>query len=126
MIPKSHRLKGEKNFELLAKTGRRVQCGPITLVYKRIALSQPTQVGLVVNTKINKRAAVRNSIKRRLRVVFREAIDKAIISKDNYQFMVLVKPSIIGLSTDELRKSIWPCLPRTQAFEENIRSKANQ
>jgi ribonuclease P protein component len=121
MLSKENRLKGQRIFAQLAKTGRRVHCGVITLLYRRISSSKPnpTQIGIVVSTKIDKRATVRNTIKRRLRVVFREALDQEIIPKDNYQFMVLVKSSIIGLSVNELKKSILPCLPRTWASQVN-------
>ncbi|NCO23343.1 ribonuclease P protein component [Candidatus Kuenenbacteria bacterium] len=47
--------------------------------------------GLVISTKIDKRAAKRNKIKRRLRAIFRETAEKI---KPGFDFVIIIKPAI--------------------------------
>lgn len=115
MLAKENRLKGQKNFAQLAKTGRRFSCGAVAFIYRRINRLGPTKIGLVVNTKISNQATVRNLIKRRLRVVMAEGLAGQQIPDQDYQIMVLARPEITRHTPDTLRNLIKSCL-RTSRF----------
>lgn len=116
MLAAQHRLIGERVFEKLARTGRRLRCGPVMIIYQSDYSSHRlTKIGIVVSTKVAKKAVDRNTIKRRLRVVFSNALDKLIIPTTGLQLMILPQNSVINQKTAQLEASIWPCLKKALA-----------
>ena len=88
MLPKEYRLTKDKDFARVAHYGQKAYSPELNL--KWIKNNQPySRWGIVVSLKVDKKAVVRNKIKRRLRALLRENIsslasgwDVIIITKD--------------------------------------------
>lgn len=105
-----HRLKGEKTFARLAKTGRRFNCEIVTFVYQSTQPDQPTRIGLVVSAKVLKLASQRNRLKRRLRAILFDALAKGYLNNTGLDIMVLAKSLPDQLSFTQLKEKILLCL----------------
>lgn len=110
MLARENRLKGQRNFAELAKTGRRFSCGLVAFVFRKINRPGPTKIGLVVSANVSNQATDRNLVKRRLRVIMAEGLSSQQIPNRDYQIMVLARPEIIRHSMNTLRQVIKSCL----------------
>lgn len=86
MLPTGYRLTRMKDFEILFKEGKFISGVLLTLKFwiiepekypKRLYSREDLKIGFVVSTKIDKRAVVRNRLKRQMREVVR------LLLKDN-------------------------------------------
>ena len=62
-----------------------------------------SRFGFVISKKLDKRAVVRNSIKRRLSKSIEEIFDRIVIGND---FVFYPRVNIVNLSLDELKKEL--------------------
>lgn len=114
MLPQAHRLTKMKDFEILFKEGKFVNGDLISLkVWKIEPEKYPRRkysledllIGFVVSTKIDKRAVVRNRLKRQMREVVR------LMLKDNklkvgYFMLFIAKKEMIGREYGEIENNI--------------------
>ncbi len=114
MLPKENRLKKMKDFELLHKHGQFVgddiisikgwQIDP-SVAPKRGYMKDDLKIAFVVGTKVSKSAVKRNRLKRQMREVVR------LLLKDNqiergYFIAIMAKPTLLGASFEDIKKSI--------------------
>ena len=72
MLPKELRLKKRSAFNATYKTGKSFHNDGITMFCgRKNEMRHPTKAGFVVSKKIDKRAVIRNKIKRRMRESFK-------------------------------------------------------
>lgn len=120
MLQDKYRLKRMKDFEVLFKEGRFFDS---PLVQAKIWHIEPgkyprrnyspedLKIGFVVGVKIDKRAVVRNRIKRQMREVVRLLLKENKL-KNGYFIAFLAKPGMVGAEYKEIEKSIFGLLSK--------------
>lgn len=99
MLPKKYRLVKDKDFARVALSGQKAY-GP-ELNLKWIKNNQScSRWGIIVSLKVDKKAVVRNKIKRRLRAILRENIDSLVSGLD---VMIVTKDQIKKLDYLQLQ-----------------------
>lgn len=76
MLPKKYRLLSDYDFRRLRSKGRRFNSSFFALVVAKAKDASSLRFGFVVSTKLDKRATVRNRLKRILREVIRERLPR--------------------------------------------------
>lgn len=102
MLPRKYRLAKEKDFKTLAKNGGFSFTKELGIKYLKNNLNF-SRFGFVVSNKIDKRATVRNKIKRRLREIVYQNLDKFKLSFD---ILILTKPAIKNLDFWQMKKKL--------------------
>lgn len=89
MLKKSQALKGSKEFEKLFRQAR-----PFYFDYLKIRTEQNFQpgvrIGIIVSTKVSKKAVERNRLKRQLRAIFKNLIEQGEFKKESRAVAVTV------------------------------------
>lgn len=96
-LTRLERIRGEKDFRSLYRTGRRVRGRYFDLVFRPNGLGY-SRLGVVVSKKVGP-AVARNKVKRRMRELFRR--NKSLYA-DPVDVIVVSRPGIVGLARDEL------------------------
>ena len=108
MLARIYRLTHKADFDLVYRRGRAFFMGPLGIkVMPRI--KQPSRFGFVVGTVVDKRAVVRNRIKRVLRDATRNLSSALVKSAD---VVVLTRPGIEKFTTKQLRETYQTLLKR--------------
>ena len=95
-------LKKEKDFEKVAKTGQPFFV--YELGFKKVSNNLDyNRYGIVINTKIDKRAVVRNKIRRKIKEILR-LYDKNL--SQGFDLMFLVRESVKDLSYKDIEKRL--------------------
>lgn len=100
MLPKENRLTDDYDFRRVKRLGKNYHCPFFKLSVVRRKVSGPPRFGFVISTKVDKRATVRNRIKRLLRETVRASLSKV---PDGFDFVFVVRPKIVGKSYEEVR-----------------------
>ena len=91
MLPKANRLIKESEFKKVAKGAKPIHSK--YLILKKVSTpEQETAFGLVISTKVSKKAVVRNKIRRRLREVIRDNLNEIV---PGFKVMLVVKSTIL-------------------------------
>jgi ribonuclease P protein component len=104
-LPKQHRLKRRQDFSLVYQRGtrfksehfllRRLRRSPLSLSAAQPPAANPavpplsTRVGISISTKVDKRAVVRNRLRRRIQALFRQHL--ATLSP-GWDLLIVVHP----------------------------------
>lgn len=80
-LPKIYRLKKKKDFSRVFKRGKTIQGKFILTKYTRSSLPHP-RIGIVVSSKVEKKAVIRNRLRRQAAEVLRSLIDRSSIAID--------------------------------------------
>lgn len=102
MLPKVYRLVGQKNFKKIATEGVSIFLKELGLKYLANGTDN-SRFAFVVSTQIDKKATVRNKIKRRLREIIHQRLLKI---KPGFDLMFLTRPAIKSLEFQELSKLV--------------------
>ena len=108
MLAKINRLRKDKDFSLLASRGRTYFGQELSLKCSPNHLSQ-SRWGFVVSKKVDKRAVIRNKIKRRLRAMVRQNLTHL---KGGFDVMVLTRAEIKNLTYQQLKEKFLSLLKR--------------
>ncbi len=103
MLPKENRLTDDYDFRRVKRLGRSYHCPLFKLSVARRKLEGPPRFGFVISTKIDKRATVRNRIKRLLREAVRAKLSRV---PDGFDLVFVVRPKIVGKSYEEVRAEV--------------------
>lgn len=98
MLPVAYRLKKDEDFQKLATGGKYSYSSYFTLKYKPNKLEH-SRFGFVISTKIDKRASVRNRLKRQMREIIRLKLAKI---PQGYDIMLVPKKAALGLTYEQL------------------------
>ena len=96
MLSRENRLTRKKDFEKVFKKGRWFRYNFLDIKFTENNLNT-SRFGLIVGTKISKRAVIRNSIKRRLRELIKTNLSSI---KKGVDVVVIVRP---GFQTKNFR-----------------------
>ena len=114
MIPKEHRLKHMKDFDILFKEGRFVGGDLVTLKVwsinpekypRRKYNKDELKIGFVVGLKVNKGAVKRNRLKRQMREAVALLLKEEKI-KNGYMVAVIAKKEMLEKEYKEIEKEI--------------------
>jgi len=114
MLPNQNRLTKMKDFEILFKEGYFVngsllQAKVWKIVPEKYARRAYTiddlKIGFVVGVKIDKRAVVRNRLKRQMREVVRLLLKDSKL-KTGFMLLLIAKKEMIGKEYGEIEKSV--------------------
>ncbi|MFA5432394.1 MAG: ribonuclease P protein component [Candidatus Paceibacterota bacterium] len=113
MLPKENRLKKEKEFEAVFKSGRTLRGKGVFLRYLTNGTAQ-TRIGFVVSKKISKLAVERNKVKRRMRDIVRAKKDKL---KEGLSIVIVSLPPIKGKTYKEIKEDIESLLGKEELIK---------
>jgi len=108
MLAKINRLRKDKDFANLARSGRSYYGQELGLRCRPNNLSQ-SRWGFVVSKKVDKRAVMRNKIKRRLRAIVRQNLPRL---RSGFDVMVLTRAEIKALTYQQLREKFLSLLEK--------------
>lgn len=74
MLPKENRLKKRNDFKKIHQQGKSILKGKLILRF--LPAEGRNLIGIIVSKKVSKKAVVRNKIKRRIRSILRDNIEK--------------------------------------------------
>ena len=117
MLPRNNRLRKDKDFDFVFKTGR-VSYDKIMGVRAVINHCGVNRFGILVSNKISKKAVERNKIKRRIREAARANIDKI---KKGFDIIIVSLPNIKEKTFKEISYSLITHFERLKLF--NISKK---
>ena len=110
MLPKENRLTDDYDFRRVKRLGKNYHCPLFKLGLARRKTFgppngevNPSRFGFVISTKIDKRAVVRNRIKRLLREAVRSNLEKI---PDGFDLVFVVRPKIVGKSYEEVCSAV--------------------
>ena len=105
-----HFLKKNREFVRVFNFGKTFQCSSLKIKWLENKLGY-FRFGIVVSTKIDKKAVIRNKIKRRFRAIFKEFVGEI---KPSFDFVVVTRPAIKTLDYHQMREIIINFLERNK------------
>ncbi|MFH1822796.1 MAG: ribonuclease P protein component [Patescibacteria group bacterium] len=103
MLKKINRLKNDKDFTRVFKTGHSCYDRTLSLRMSTNNLGY-SRFGIVVSNKVSKKAIVRNKIKRQIRAVIGSQLTKI---KNGYDVVIITQPAILDNGSRETEKIIF-------------------
>lgn len=100
MLPQAQRLRRRSDFRRVYERSRALSTPSLIFRYQWAAQGRRARVGIVVGSKVSKRATVRNRIKRQLR----EAIRPMIGSEAGYDLVIIARPKALSGTFAEFSK----------------------
>ncbi len=109
MLSRTNRLSKQKDFEKIFRQGK--ECRIDGLVVKSLARQQSgSRFGLVISTKVSKKAVARNRLRRQIRAILRAHLTDI---KPGFDVVLIAKPSLLNLVYRELEKTIVDLFKKT-------------
>jgi len=102
MLPKINRLTKDKDFDNVFKNGKSSYDKLIGVKAIKNQLEN-SRFGILVSTKVSKKAVERNKIKRQIREIVRLQLDAI---KPCYDVVIVTLPAILGKSYQEIKRSV--------------------
>jgi ribonuclease P protein component len=112
MLPLKNRLKNKKDFDEVFKRGKGVEGIFLFLKVNNNSLEE-SRFGFVVSQKVNKKAVVRNKIKRRLREII---INRKNFIKKGLDVIILAKKGAEQRTFLETQEELTRLLKKIQAL----------
>lgn len=112
MLAKINRLHTDQGIKRLTQTGKTFFLPQLTIKYLAVP-NKELKVGFVVSTKIDKRATVRNKLKRRLREATRAILPRL---KPGYFILIIAKKAALELDLGSLKKQLIFALSQARIY----------
>lgn len=112
MLKQTNRLTKRKEFGYVYKHGKYSYNNYLTLIYVPSKFND-VRIGFSVNKKTGK-AYVRNKIKRQLREIVRQNLDKF---ETNFNYIFVTKPEITWIDYNEIKNSVIDVLQRANKLK---------
>jgi len=113
MLKKENRLNKDKEFDIVFKKGKSVYNSILGVKALKNNLKH-SRIGIVVSTKVSKKAVSRNKIKRNIREVFKQELDNI---EEGYDILFLALPSIMNPKTADIEQSIKESLKKLRLYK---------
>ncbi len=113
MIKRENRLTKRKEFNYVYKKGSKLNFGQITIYFIKSKFSYP-RFGISVNNKVGN-AVLRNKIKRRLRSILCEYVDK-IVHKN---IIVVAHKEVCELAYQDLKQLVNKAFTKGKVIDES-------
>jgi ribonuclease P protein component len=98
MLPKKFRLTSNKDIELVYKTGKPFLTKFFNFKFKKNGLKE-SRFCIIVSNKVDKRAVIKNRIKRQISEILRLNMNKI---QKGYDISIVVKSNIIDKKTKKI------------------------
>jgi len=102
MLAKKYRITTTKDFQNIFKKGGILFNPFLNIKFLPTQLSN-SRFGIIVSTKISKKATVRNKIKRQLRAIIYKNLANI---KQNYDIIILTKPAITTQTITKIESNL--------------------
>jgi len=102
MLAKQYRLRKNRDFESVFKKGKTLSGKYFFLKVQKNDL-QINRFGFIVGKKITNKAVLRNKIKRRLREVVKENLDRV---KLGFDIVIVAKPEILDKNYQQIKNDL--------------------
>ena len=109
MLPENNRLRGSLAFQKVKEEGKMHQSNTFGFLVRSRNDEDPTRFGVVVSTKISKKAVDRNKVKRMVKEAIRENLDKI---KDGFDAVILAKKGLLEIDKKDLNKELEEALKK--------------
>ncbi len=106
MLAKLYRLTKNKDFARVAKEGKAAYAKELALKWIENNLDY-SRFGIIVSLKVDKKAVIRNKIKRRIRVILKENLEEI---KKGFDFLILTRPEIKKLNYQQIKEELFNLL----------------
>jgi len=116
MLGKENRLRKKHEFGKVTSEGNILQSDLFGLAYLKNNLDL-TRFGVVVSTRVSKKAVSRNRIKRIFHSALRRCLDRI---KKGFDVVFLVKRKAVGVNSNNLRIEIEEFLTKAGLLEKEI------
>ena len=103
MLIKARMISKRKEFEEVLRDGVMYQSPLFGMLVLKKDEKDLTRFGLIVSRKIDKRAVVRNRIRRVVLECIRPSLDEI---KNGYLVVFLAKKKLVGLGVEEVKKEV--------------------
>lgn len=103
MLPSKNRLKKTRDFNRIYCYGHKFFSRELILRWGENNKEEYSRWGIIVSRKVDKKAVVRNKIKRRLRAILRENIKYWPLKRD---IILIARPQIKEWSFSELKENL--------------------
>jgi ribonuclease P protein component len=113
MLPKENRLKKEKEFETVFKSGKTIRGKSVFFKYFANGTDK-TRIGFIVSKKISKLAVERNKVKRRMREIVRLKKDNL---KEGLSIVIVSLPVIKGMAYKEIKEDLGNLLSKEELIK---------
>lgn len=101
-----------KDIPLISRKGFRLMIPHMDVrVWRDDNIAYP-MFAVSISTKVDKRATVRNKIKRKIRVVFFDLSKQGIVKKGKY-VLIVKNRELLNMNLDEIRKELEPITYKT-------------
>ena len=102
MLKKQNQLTKDKEFDNVFKNGKSSydQALGVKVIANKL---NDSRFGILVSTKISKKAVERNRLKRQIREVIRLSLNEI---KSGYDFIIITLPSVLGKTSQEIEESL--------------------
>jgi ribonuclease P protein component len=113
MLKQENRIGLNKDFDRAFKAGQ-------SFYSKIIGIKAVTnddnkkRFGILINTKVSKKAVVRNRIRRQIREIIKQNLDNVISGKN---FVIIVFPLILDKNNQEIQESIETGLKKLRCYK---------
>jgi ribonuclease P protein component len=114
MLPKKFRLHADKDIVSLVRRGKTFFLPQLTVKYQYNSLNL-LRIGFVVSTKVDKRAVVRNKVKRRMREAIRLELAKINVGTD---LLVIAKKSCTTMTMVDFQKQFQFALKTCRLYND--------
>lgn len=111
MLPEKNRLRGSLAFDEVKGKGKMYQSDNFGLLVRNREDKDPSRFGIVVSTKISKKAVDRNRVKRQVRKAIRNYLGKI---KDGHDAIVLARKGLLSVEPEYLDKEIKKALEESK------------
>ncbi len=108
MLKKNNRITKDKEFEKIFKKGKGKYSSILGIKVINNNL-EDSRFGIIVSTKISKKAVERNKIKRQIREIIKKYLPNVNIGKD---IVVITLPKIKEANFEQIEKSFIFCLKK--------------
>jgi len=112
MLKKENRIRLDKEFDRVFKAGQSFYGKEIGLKLAKNSL-EISRYGILINTKVSKKAVIRNKIKRQLRAIIER--NMASISKGN-DIVIIVFPQILDKNFKEIENILLAGFKRLKIY----------
>ncbi|MFA7088274.1 MAG: ribonuclease P protein component [Patescibacteria group bacterium] len=102
MLKKINRINKDKEFDRVFKTGQSFY-GRILSIKAANNDQDINRFGILINTKVSKKAVVRNKLRRQIRGLIRQELDKL---KTGYDLVIIVFPLILDKEYLEIEQTL--------------------
>jgi ribonuclease P protein component len=102
MLKKNARITKQRDFDFLYKQGKRLKSKFFAVVFitNNVGFNR---FAFIVSSKVDKRAVVRNKLKRRMREIIRANYQKI---KPSFDFIIIALPQSVKVSFEELKADL--------------------